>query len=465
MRKNKQHKFLYPVIMSVMLSLFVFACGGGGGSDGGGASEPVLTGTVAISGTAKEGSQLTAVISADANGIPIYQWEWINGETTSNVGTNNIAYNIKVDDIGGIIRVSVSYTGYSGSITCTTDIVAPANSGAGTSVSPFLVYSVETLEKVGTETETGKWKLSAHYKQIVDIDLTGISWIPIGDDSNNSDDSRFTGTYDGNNKKILNLTINSGGSLIGLFGIIGTNGLVKNLGLEGVDVTGNASEVGGVVGYNGGGTVSNCYVTGNVAGRYHVGGVVGRVFVGIVQNCYTTGSVKSQGSAGGVVGFNQTGIIQNCYSTCDIVGTNDVGGIIGYTGFGTVLNCYATGKVEGSSFVGGVVGRVYTNVDRVKNSVALNSTVTGSTDVGRVLGGFDGPPSETLSNNYARGDMGGSTALFTVKTLIGKDGVDIDTTDYLLATWWTTGVGTTWVTAAWDEGIWDIADGRLPLLR
>ena len=579
MRKNKQNKSLYSIIMITMLSLFVIACGGGGGELGG---DPVLTGTVSISGTAEVGRTLAAVISADTNGIgtPEYQWERINGLTTKDVGTDESTYIVTTDDIGGEIIVTVSYSGNLDSITSdkvgpvaaailtgtvnisgtaevgrtlmavisadtngagtpkyqwkckigvntinvgtdsSTYIVATGDIGgviivtvsydsflgsitseptlvvlsaAGTSGNPFLVNNKDDLQHVGKPTTSGSydgWTLSAHYKQEADIDLSSVTnWTSIGNNSTYGNSSRFTGSYDGNHKKISKLKIYAPTSdYQGLFGYISgdgtTTGIVKNLGLVDAEITGK-SNVGGVVGYNdrgtvkscyatgsvvatgglGGvvginyyGTIQNCYATSDVSGDYFTGGLVGQNIGSTVENCFATGDVVGTGSLGGVVGYNSS-TVKNCYATGNVVGTDNIsytGGVVGDNNGGTVENCYATGSVTGTVRTGGVVGDNYTAI--LQNSVAFGSSFTSVTTpfVGRVAGNSY---SATLSNNYARSNMAGT---WSAKTHNGKDGADLAASNYYNTTWWTGTAGWSFsASSSWNAPVGSI----LPTLK
>jgi hypothetical protein len=181
----------------------------------------------------------------------------------------------------------------------------------------------------------------------------------------------FTGTFDGNDHRITNFTIN-GDDYLGLFGYIGSGGSVKNLSLENCSVSGS-QDVGGLAGENDG-SISNCYSTGAVAvisGDFSqcLGGLVGGN-VGSISNCYSTGSVSGFWYVGGLVGYNN-GSINNCYSTGAATGSEytspydggtygseSTGGLVGEN-WGSISNCYSTGAVSGSSdsyYVGGLVG-------------------------------------------------------------------------------------------------------------
>ena len=105
----------------------------------------------------------------------------------------------------------------------------------------------------------------------------------------------------------------------------------------------------------GGGTISNCYSTGDISGGDIVGGLIGENW-GSVSNCYSAGDVNGFGDSGGLVGHNG-GNVSNCYSTGDVSGTYDyVGGLVGENYGGIISNCYSTGSVSGFRNVGGLVG-------------------------------------------------------------------------------------------------------------
>jgi len=220
----------------------------------------------------------------------------------------------------------------------------------------------------------------------------------------------FTGVFDGNDHKITNLIIDDAGAgnwYLGLFGCIDA-GEVKNLCLEGNSVRGDFY-VGGLVGTNYSGSISNCYSTGDVNGYYGVGGLVGSNY-GSVSNCYSTGDVSGDGSVGGLVGGN-FGILSNCYSTGDVIGTGwSVGGLVGGNGAwrhppGIVSNCYSTGDVNGVDYVGGLVGE---NSGSISNCYSTGD-VNGVGDVGGLVG-QNGIPMRSggiVSNCYSTGDVNG----------------------------------------------------------
>ena len=98
--------------------------------------------------------------------------------------------------------------------------------------------------------------------------------------------------------------------------------------------------VGGLVGWNNGGTIQNSYATGSVNGYDSVGGLVGWNNGGTIQNSYVTGSVSGDDYVGGLVGFNYKGTIQNSYVTGSVNGYSYVGGLVGWNNGGTINNSF-----------------------------------------------------------------------------------------------------------------------------
>ena len=175
-----------------------------------------------------------------------------------------------------------------------------------------------------------------------------IGWAPIG---------TFTATFEGNDKKISNLYIDRSDT-VGLFGNLGTDGEIRNLGIDGGSVTGS-SRAGGLVGDNDGGTISACHATGNAEGL-NAGGLVGNNS-GEISACYATGNAKATGSsgrAGGLVGYSN-GEISGCYATGTATARRNgyAGGLVGDSD-GTISACYATGTATArrNGYAGGLVG-------------------------------------------------------------------------------------------------------------
>jgi hypothetical protein len=185
----------------------------------------------------------------------------------------------------------------------------------------------------------------------------GKGWKPIG-----TGDDLFAGTFDGQGYEIRDLFSNRPDEIyVGLLGVVGEGGVVQNIGVVNADVTGYDT-VGGLLGDNDGGIVSNSYATGNVTGNYSAGGLVG-ANAGTVSNSYSTASVAGSNMTGGLVGAN-AGTVGNSYSTSSVFGDDNVGGLVGEN-TATVSDSYSIGNVTGNTRIGGLVGR---NEGTVSNS-------------------------------------------------------------------------------------------------
>ncbi|WP_167848811.1 GLUG motif-containing protein [Methanolobus halotolerans] len=290
-------------------------------------------------------------------------------------------------------------------------MIAPASAfsggGSGTEADPYQISNVAELQNMSLD-------LSANYTLINDIDAsdtvnwnTGDGFDPIGDSSN-----KFTGTFDGNEFIISNLTINrSGERYVGLFGYT-AGSFITNVSLEKTNVTGGDYHVGGLVGYNSGGSINKSYSMGNVTGTNYVGGLVGTNRDGTINTSYSTGNVTGTDNVGGLVGENWDASINQGYSTCNVDGDSDVGGLVGWNeGSGVVTQSYSTGSVTGSSDVGGLVG---TNYGGSINTSYSTGTVAGNDDVG----GLVGENNNYIYQSYSTGTVNGST---DVGGLVGKN--------------------------------------------
>lgn len=168
------------------------------------------------------------------------------------------------------------------------------------------------------------------------ITLDGESnWTAFGNDY-----TPYTGTIDGGGHTLKGLTIWSYADYQGLVGCLGEGGAVKNLTLADAKVSGAVS-VGGIVGYNYFGSVTDCSNSGEVFGSDNVGGIVG-INEGTVKGCSTSASVSGNLNVGGIVGFNY-GTVMGCSNTGDVSGNSYVGGI---TGCNFMYECIASWTIE-----------------------------------------------------------------------------------------------------------------------
>jgi len=263
----------------------------------------------------------------------------------------------------------------------------------------------------------------------------GAGFIPIGQGA-----PYFTGSLDSKGYVISDLFINRPATdYIGLFGVITTGAVLKDVVLTDVDITGD-DFVGGLVGYDFGTstTISGCHTTGSVEGiDDNVGGLIGGEgstglsisdsystatitagvgggfiggFIGwlaangVIAGCYATGNITAGGFrlggfAGQIWDAGSTLAISKCYAAGNVESTspfNEVGGFAGYvreTGTTTINDCYARGSAIGDERIGGFVG--YLLGGTIEDCYSTGAP-SGSADVG----GFCGLNGDTITDCF-----------------------------------------------------------------
>ena len=236
----------------------------------------------------------------------------------------------------------------------------------------YTVTSADGLMHVADLVNGGKTDINITLDK--NIDLTGKGWTPIGTSFDNS----YKGTFDGGGHTITGLAVTTNDEYAGLCGWLNRAGTVKNVVMEGIQITSNhgSSQAGGVVGFSRG-TIENCSVSGSVSGTVYVGGVVGAQIGGSITGCSSSATVKGTVDVGGVAG-EKWGTMTACYATGNVtleiapINNIDVGGAVGFNGGSRILACYATGNV----------------------------TSTGSSTVNVYIGGFCGYNSTTVTACY-----------------------------------------------------------------
>ena len=234
----------------------------------------------------------------------------------------------------------------------------------------YTVTSADGLMTVAELVNGGKTDINITLGE--NIDLTGKGWTPIGTNY----EKRYKGTFDGRGHTIKGLTVTTNDQFVGLFGYLDKAGTVKNVVMEGIQITSNhvlmSGNTGGVVGYSWG-TIENCSVSGSVSGTNCVGGVVGSQKAGSIIGCSSSAIVKGTRYVGGVAG-EKWGTMTACYATgnvtLEIGSQNNLsgGGVVGLSGGNRVLACYAIGNVNskggstGNVHIGGLLGDNYTAV-------------------------------------------------------------------------------------------------------
>jgi hypothetical protein len=311
--------------------------------------------------------------------------------------------------------------------------------GSGTAGDPYVISSVEDLIAVSDAVYSEHW--DEHFELGTAIDLSGIDWTPIGDEN-----TPFTGSFDGDDNTISNLTIdNDSLDYVGLFGYVGSDGILENIKMQDVEISNSKGDyfsktvrVGGLAGYSEGtikkSRISNvdinnsgamAYIGGlvgdnhsgavinsssdnvniNSSGDYsYMGGLVGSNYPegSTISGSCSSGSIRAEDTSitmGGLVGSNSYyASITDCYSTCNISaqpssGRLPVGGLVGQGFNATITNSYCTGEVkqEGIVYVGGLIG------DNDKyNPVTITSSYYDSTVNPHIAGDAgDGTPKTT----------------------------------------------------------------------
>ena len=331
------------------------------------------------------------------NGFTIIN-SWYDNETNSSASMEDSGYGKTKAEIVSLLNGSEWTTdsskgrGYGTDATTTLpflkNVTKLSNTlfedGFGTSTNPYTITNWTQLQNINNSNILTK----GYYLSLVNnldsstsdytslaspIANMGFGWNSIG----NNSATRFKGTFDGLGYTISGLYINRHADNIGLFGVTDSNTLIKNLGLEDINITGNFY-VGGLVGYNYG-TISNSYALGFVTGSEAIGGLIGVNDSGMITNSYASGEQNGSFTVGGgLVGSNYGGTILNSYATGSVRSGlgNYLGGLVGYNS-GIIQNSYASGVVSetGSNNIGGLVG---INHGTISNSYYDNEINTGN---------------------------------------------------------------------------------------
>jgi len=324
---------------------------------------------------------------------------------------------------------------------------AKYSGGSGTAKNPWRIATKADLLALAANTKD----YASHFVLTADINLSGqkftlavIASSPDVGEHHEFEGTPFAGTFDGNGHKITGLTIDAGRveSYLGLFGCLGRGGLVRDLRLEHVSISGGGAVtyyVGMLVGFNAGGTIINCSMAGDITGirgpqvvgavagmngtgglisrcrsvsgttngGHDVGGLAGRNVPGArITDCRADSVVVGQGShVGGLVGFNE-GTISRCQATGAITDSEygaAAGGLVGLNE-GIIIHCQSTGKVTGRDFSADLGALVGTND---WHGAIIDCLATGSVTSpgGLGLGGLAGSNDGIIANCYATGNI------------------------------------------------------------
>lgn len=360
------------------------------------------------------GSQSLAAINSEANALVdeidrLYNSTEYNGVDLYSNGVN-ISSLVKAGEDGFINHVEKRDTS---SMTKLSEVDGSQKLAKGT----YSINDIEDLEKLAKMSNSNLISVGCNFVLCADIDMeeagyskeTGKSWIPIGDGV------KFNGNFDGNGHIISNIYIESG-NFNGLFGFVGKNSKIENVGIKNAYIIGDTL-VGGVVGCNQG-VVINCYVANSIiVGRDSTGGICGKVELGgMISDCNTNANVEGSYNAGGISGGcnGDNSQILNCISLGKITGINNIGGIVGLVGYQSgnnkIINCNSYGEIIGIDNMGGCVGLLaYNGGNNLLKDSNSYANVKGKSNVGGLVGYVDN--NSEVTNCSVAGNINGTTSI------------------------------------------------------
>ncbi len=307
-------------------------------------------------------------------------------------------------------RKRLKYAGVSGHamvllfLLASSPAVALYSGGAGTEPNPYRIGSIADWTTLALTTDD--W--NKYFILVNDLDFGGDDVTPVG-----AFDEPFIGVFDGNGYVLRNFRLNFPEALyIGIFCVLGAGGEIRNLGLEGADVTGHRY-VGSLVGRNDGGIVTSCHTAGTViganpdTGTLYIGGLAGENNGGTLTACFSMCTVTAgigSNYIGGLVGRNKEGTLQSCYATGTVTGTVDVGALAGLNDGGAITSCCAVGAATGANHVGGLVG-----YNSASASISYCYSTAAVVAGGSCSGGLVGSNHGSITSCYARGAVAGES--------------------------------------------------------
>jgi hypothetical protein len=331
---------------------------------------------------------------------------------------------------------------------------AKYSGGTGSPENPYRIGTAEDLNDIGNH--EGDWdKCFVLVNDINLVDYTGTQFNIIGYYTSYYEPNKpFTGVFDGNGHSISNFTYDCNKGYVGLFAYVSSSAAeIKDLTLVDPNVlAGSGRSVGALVGWLQHATIAGCVVSGgNVSGYRMVGGLVGENRYGVVSdcncvatvtaaeyyagaliglddgsvsNCHCRGIISATAYAGGMLGGHDLGSVYGCTFTGTVSTRGSyAGGITGINRFrGALLRCSSSGSVSGPAHVGGITGGNSGGMtsDGIVEGCFSASTVEG----GWTVGGLVGLNKAIVSDCYATGDVLGEDV---VGGLVGKNGSSITT--------------------------------------
>ena len=251
---------------------------------------------------------------------------------------------------------------------------AAAAGGSGTTGDPYRIETPAELQAMNTH-------LAAYYAMQNDIDLTGVTWTPVGNQA-----TPFIGGLTGNNYTITGLTISrSTTDYQALFGVLGPGVVISNIYMTNCDISGKGS-VGALFGrvIMASGTNTTCIITNvdisnsKITGATDYIGSLGGLsitysnidvsYCDMENNTIYAGGINCGGLMGYGASTNSQATATNCVvENCVVIsGGNTCGGLMGYGAYtnsqATASGCTVTKNtlVSTSGYTAGAFGRIYT---------------------------------------------------------------------------------------------------------
>ena len=288
----------------------------------------------------------------------------------------------------------------------------PANAqfdgGSGTLEDPYRIVNLEQLQSIAQADHLDK-----HFILVDNINASetsdwhnGDGFVPIGWWDSFSENAAFSGSFDGDNFVISNLTIHRvDEDNIGLFGYA-DGATIKNVVLQNINISGGNTITGSLVAYGRNNVqIQASHVQGEISGNNIVGGLIGASIDpgASIDSSSFTGVIMSNNTAGGLVGRAFYIHIQNSYTDIEITGGEQsvIGGLVGEKWLGTLDRSYSTGKISGKDMIGGLIGQNYGG--DVHDSYA-SVDVTGESHIGGLVGKNHGPPIPLIPTKVLRID-------------------------------------------------------------
>lgn len=350
-------------------------------------------------------------------------------------------------------------------------------SGSGTEEDPYIIETPEELAKLSADLVVSDFDYEGTYFRLdSDIDLDGKLWLSIGTDLVDADNNKihreFSGIFDGNGHKVLNLV-----GEYGLFGYTTLDAEIRNLTIESGTLSGQ-NMVGGIVGSNSG-LIENCVNKASVSALFsYPGGIAGCNIrgsdgspSGIIRNCVNYGRISSQedssnGMGSGGIAGTSSSIIENCANYGEISSkTAQAAGIVANLDGGYVRNCYNAGKIYSKEQAAGCIGAILArttsctvyslyNIGEVDSESDFNGTMAGNVIfVYQPIGGY---------NASARNLYGNSSAcpgLEVVRDHFISVGLDLETCQLKTTDGMASQVFADELNEAGDTDVWVIKEG------